>query len=128
MGVKEGDAVDRGEGSSTADGGGELAPPKANDLWHNRFNVWDPWLQTIHMIIRTPHEVALLARERRRSLGMTQAQLAERIGASREWVRLLESGKPRLELGLTLRALTALGVIVDMQLVEPYPAQDTQHD
>ncbi len=68
------------------------------------------------MIIRTPREIALFVRERRRSLRMTQAQLAERIGASRAWVRLLESGKPRFELGLTLRAPTALGTIVDIQL------------
>lgn len=67
------------------------------------------------MLIRTAHEVGLLIRDRRRTLGLTQAELAERIGASREWVRLLESGKPRLELGLTLRALTALGVLLDAQ-------------
>ena len=68
------------------------------------------------MLIRTAHEIGMLARERRRALRITQAELAERVGASREWVRLLESGKPRLELGLTLRALTALGIALDAQL------------
>ena len=66
------------------------------------------------MLIRTAHEVGLLIKETRKALGFTQAQLAERVGASREWVRLVESGnKPRVELGLTLRALTALGIALD---------------
>lgn len=68
------------------------------------------------MIIRTPRELGLLARERRRELKLTQIELAERIGSSRQWVRLLESGKPRLELGLTLRALTALGIRLDLSV------------
>lgn len=76
------------------------------------------------MLIHTAHEVGLLVRDRRRAARMTQAELAERVGASREWVRLLESGKPRLELGLTLRALTALGIRLDASL----PAlEETSH-
>lgn len=67
------------------------------------------------MLIRTPREVGLLIKDRRRDIGLTQAELAERVGASREWVRQLESGKPRLELGLTLRALTALGIALDAE-------------
>lgn len=73
------------------------------------------------MRIQTPHEIGLLVREQRRALGITQQALAERIGATREWVRRLESGKPRTELGLTLRALTALGCSLDVQL--PVPEQ-----
>ena len=65
------------------------------------------------MIIRTPRELGLLIRDRRRAAGITQAALGERVGASRQWIRLLESGKPRLELGLTLRALTALGITLN---------------
>ncbi len=66
------------------------------------------------MLIRTAHEVGLLIKETRKAAGLTQAQLAERVGASREWVRLVELGnKPRVELGLALRALTALGIALD---------------
>ena len=65
------------------------------------------------MIIRTPREVGLLIRERRKEVGFTQAELAERVGSSREWVRLAESGKPRLDLALSLRALAALGITLD---------------
>jgi HTH-type transcriptional regulator/antitoxin HipB len=67
------------------------------------------------VLIRTTTEVGLLIKDRRRALGLTQAALAERVGATREWIRQLESGKPRLELGLTLRALTALGVALDAE-------------
>lgn len=73
------------------------------------------------MLIRTTREIGLLVRERRRALKVTQTELAERVGASREWVRLLESGKPRLELGLTLRALTALGITLDAQSADFAP-------
>ena len=75
------------------------------------------------MLIRTPREVGLLVRERRRAARVTQSELAERIGASREWVRQLETGKPRLELGLTLRALAALGIEVDARFATT-PAAD----
>lgn len=66
------------------------------------------------MRIHTPTEIGLLVHDTRRSLGWSREQLAERIGATRQWVRTLEGGKPRLELGLTLRALTALGIALDV--------------
>jgi len=65
------------------------------------------------MRLTTPHEIGLLVREQRRLLGLSQHDLADRVGASRQWVQNLEAGKPGLELGLTLRALTALGVQID---------------
>lgn len=68
------------------------------------------------MFVRTTREIGLLVRDRRREVGLTQAQLAEQVGASREWVRLLESGRPRLDLGLTLRALNAVGIVLDAQM------------
>jgi transcriptional regulator with XRE-family HTH domain len=69
------------------------------------------------MLIRTAREVGLLIKDTRKAAGLTQAALAERVGASRQWVRLLELGKsPRIELGLTLRALTALGITVDARV------------
>lgn len=74
------------------------------------------------MFVRTTREIGLLVRDRRRETGLTQAQLAEQVGASREWVRLLESGRPRLDLGLTLRALSALGIVLDAQVLASTPA------
>ena len=66
------------------------------------------------MRIHTPTEIGLLVQDTRLSHGWSRDQLAARIGATRQWVRRLEGGKPRLELGLTLRALTALGIALDV--------------
>ncbi len=71
------------------------------------------------MFVRTTREIGLLVRDRRRHAGLTQAQLAEEVGASREWVRLLESGRRRIDLGLTLRALSAVGIALDAQVLTP---------
>lgn len=67
------------------------------------------------MQARSPRDLGLLIKDRRRSLSVSQAELAERIGASRHWVMSLEAGKPTVELGLVLRALTALALVCDVQ-------------
>jgi HTH-type transcriptional regulator/antitoxin HipB len=60
--------------------------------------------------IRTAADVGALIRDRRRVLALDQAELAQKIGVSRLWVNQVERGKPGANLGLVLRALTALGV------------------
>ena len=54
--------------------------------------------------------VGALVREAREAAGLTQTQLADRIGASRFWVAAFEKGKPTAELGLALKAIQALGL------------------
>ncbi len=54
--------------------------------------------------------MAQLIRGERRKQGLTQAELAARVGASRKWVVDLESGKRSVDLSLALRALNALGL------------------
>jgi HTH-type transcriptional regulator/antitoxin HipB len=63
-----------------------------------------------HLILRTPADFGALIKDRRRALGLDQAELAERIGVSRLWVNQVERGKPGAGLGLILRALADLGV------------------
>jgi len=53
-----------------------------------------------------PEHLAQLRKER----GFTQPQLAEKIGASRQWVVGIERGHSRAELGLVLRTLDTLGI------------------
>lgn len=65
------------------------------------------------MQLQSPREIALLVRETRRRLRLSQHDLANRIGASRQWIQRLEEGRSGIELGLTLRALTALGIVLD---------------
>ncbi len=62
--------------------------------------------------LHTPAAIGALIRDRRRALGLDQAELAARIGVSRLWVNQIERGKPGAGLGLVLRALAALGVVL----------------
>ena len=67
------------------------------------------------MQIRSAGELGLLIRDRRRRLSLTQAELAERIGASRHWVMGVEAGKSTVEVGLVLAALAALDLVCDLR-------------
>lgn len=58
--------------------------------------------------VPTPAAIGALIRDRRRALGLGQADLAARIGVSRLWVNQVERGKPGASLGLVLRALAAV--------------------
>ncbi len=62
-----------------------------------------------------PAVIGALVREAREAAGLTQTQLAERIGASRFWVAAFEKGKPSAELGLALKAIQALGMSIRIQ-------------
>jgi len=67
------------------------------------------------MKIRTVADVGLVLRERRRELRLTQAELAERIGASRQWVIRVEQGNQRSDVGLVLKAIAALRLALDVR-------------
>ena len=60
------------------------------------------------MKIRTPLDVGLAIRDRRRTFKLSQAELARRVGVGRQWIVAIEHGKSRAELGLVLRTLSAL--------------------
>lgn len=64
------------------------------------------------MRLRTPTDIGLLLRERRKALRLDQAELARRVGVSRQWVIGMEKGKGRADLSLVLRTLDALGVVL----------------
>lgn len=66
------------------------------------------------MIARTPRDLGLQIRERRKKLGLDQAELAKKVGVSRLWVIEFEKGKPRAEVGLVMRTLLALGLQLDV--------------
>ncbi|WP_250002350.1 helix-turn-helix domain-containing protein [Actinoplanes sp. M2I2] len=75
------------------------------------------------MRLNDPFDLGRYLRDRRRSVSMTQAQLAERAGVSRRWLTDLESGKPTAEVGLIFRVVAALGLYLDVR-PEPQPALD----
>jgi HTH-type transcriptional regulator/antitoxin HipB len=66
------------------------------------------------MRVNSINDLAAAVRGRRLALGLTQAELADRIGVSRDWVNYFESGKPTVELILVLRVLEGLDLTLDV--------------
>lgn len=64
------------------------------------------------MHLRTPTDIGLLIREKRRALSLDQAELARRVGVSRQWIIGIEKGKGRADLSLVLRTIDALGIVL----------------
>ena len=71
--------------------------------------------------VAIPRELGVFIRERRRSLELTQAVLAARVGTTRRWLLAVERGKPGAELGLVLQTLQALGVRVMLKTSDSVP-------
>jgi HTH-type transcriptional regulator/antitoxin HipB len=78
------------------------------------------------MRISSPHELGLRIRDRRRELGLSQAELGKTLGVTRQWVIALEQGKPTVPLGHVLRALSALGLVADIR--EPHAGATVSTD
>lgn len=66
------------------------------------------------MKVRSLAEAAAAVRGRRKELGLSQAELARRLGMSRRWVYQFEAGKPRAEFALVLRVLEELGLTMEI--------------
>lgn len=62
------------------------------------------------MQIISARDIASRVKTRRKEIGWTQAQLAERSGVSRDWIIALEQAKPSVELALVLRTLKTLNI------------------
>lgn len=65
-----------------------------------------------HAIVRTGEDFGIAISEVRRTLGITQAQMAEEVGISRSYLALLESGRTSRVLEHYLRALRRSGATV----------------
>ncbi|CAM5772630.1 MULTISPECIES: helix-turn-helix domain-containing protein [Hyphomicrobiales] len=66
------------------------------------------------MHIRTPLDLGLIIRDRRRRLGLSQGELASKAGVGRQWLVAIEQGKARAEIGLVLRTLSTLGLTLSV--------------
>jgi y4mF family transcriptional regulator len=62
------------------------------------------------MELRDAADVAAALRSARMAKGLTQQQLATRLGVSRQWVVSVEGGAPTAHLDLVLRALHEVGL------------------
>src|SRR5260370_16899325 len=77
------------------------------------------------MRIRTPADLGALIRDHRTKLGLDQKSLAQKVGVSRQWIVDVEKGKPRAEIGLLLRTISALGIALDAEKERPRNPKDT---
>lgn len=80
------------------------------------------------MRLKTPADIGIAIRTRRLAMGLDQAALAARIGATRQWVIAVEKGHPRAALGLVLRALTTVGVALESDTACAAPAPPSTPD
>ena len=71
------------------------------------------------MRIRTPLDLGLTIRDRRRRLKLNQTELARKAGVGRQWIVAIEHGKSRAELGLVLRTLAALDLRLTIDTGDP---------
>lgn len=78
------------------------------------------------MRVRSPRDVGLLLRGRRKDLGWSQERLAREARVSRWWISAVESGRTRAELDLVLRTVEALGLVLDLRPEEPTPGSDAK--
>lgn len=76
------------------------------------------------MHVRTPLDLGLVIRERRRALGLSQADLALEAGVGRQWLVAVERGKRRAEIGLVLRTLATLDLALAIAPVDRAPEGD----
>ncbi len=75
----------------------------------------------IRVPLRTAVEFGEFIRAARKRAGITQADLAYRLGVSRKWVSEVERGKPTVEFGMVLTALRFLGFTLQAT-TSPAPA------
>ena len=72
-------------------------------------------------MVRTARDLGAVVRARRQELGLSQQDVANRAGVSRQWVGAAEAGKPALELAAVLRLVAALDLALDLDLA-PAPS------
>jgi putative transcriptional regulator len=74
------------------------------------------------MILRQSQDIAGLFRDGRARAGWSQAKLAARVGVSRQWISLVETGKTSVEFDLVIGALQALGYQLRVDAAGETPA------
>jgi y4mF family transcriptional regulator len=80
-------------------------------------------------MIRSAAEFGALIRERRKALGWTQIQLAERCGTGERFIVDLENGKPGCHLEKALIAARTVGIdLGDLKSATPPPAAVADDD
>ena len=76
------------------------------------------------MLLRRPHDLAPLLREARVRAGWSQRELSEKVGASRQWISLVENGKTTVEFDLVVGVLQALGYRLVVESADRAPTNE----
>ena len=69
--------------------------------------------------VTTVDQLGALVAERRRELGLTQAELARRSGVSRQWLVGFERGRSNVTTGHALRTLRSLDLHLALEPAAP---------
>ena len=75
---------------------------------------------------QNPEQLGRAVRLKRQEKGLSQSALATQLGVERKWVIRLESGNPKAELGLVLKALDVLDLRASLGDEKP-PSAGTEH-
>lgn len=78
------------------------------------------------MIATTPEAIGLQLRERRKELGLTQSELAEQLGTTRQWVSRLEKGVEGATIQRLLNVCDELDLVFEIRLPSKAPASNKQ--
>jgi transcriptional regulator with XRE-family HTH domain len=73
------------------------------------------------ILVRNLESIGHAFRARRSELGWSQLRVAELMGVDRKWVMRLERGNPGAELGLVLKAMSALQIQATLHENGPTP-------
>lgn len=83
-------------------------------------------MATERFIVRTPHQLATLMRAFRKQAGLSQADLAERLGVSRQAVSALEREPHTASFERLMKVWAVLGLEVALQPATRPPLHDAQ--
>jgi len=65
------------------------------------------------MVVSNAQDVGAVLRKARTSKGMTQQQVADMLGVTRQWVASTEAGAPTARLGLVIDALRCVDILLE---------------
>ena len=68
------------------------------------------------MLIGNAQDVGNILRQARKDKGMTQRQVADMLGVTRQWVASVEAGAPTARVGLVIDALRCVDILLDTRV------------
>jgi len=76
--------------------------------------------------VTRPADLGALVADRREQRGLTQQELADRAGVTRDWLNRFERGRPAVTLHRVFWVLEALGLTMDVHDTEDEELDDAR--